>query len=295
MKFLFFLTEGKCAVFIDQLISPFRPFEVIGSLFLNGFLLMAHKKKSHVSSLWGDIKSIIYIVVFVLIFRMFTYEPFNIPSGSMIPTLLVGDYLFVSKFSYGYSTYSLSVPFAGAPDWFEGRVLPGTPERGDVAVFKLPTDNSTDYIKRVIGLPGDRIQMIQGVLHINGVPVTMKVVNQAYSYREREGGAVRTGTLYEETLPEGKTYITLHTGDMNSFYNNTPEYKVPEGSYFMMGDNRDDSQDSRFQPVGPVPFKNLVGRANVLFFSVDGSQTELWEVWKWPEAIRYNRIFQAVR
>lgn len=256
---------------------------------------MAHKKKSHGSSLWSDIKAIIYLVVFVFVFRMFAYEPFNIPSGSMIPTLLVGDYLFVSKFSYGYSTYSLSIPFTRAPDWFEGRVLPGTPERGDVAVFKLPADNSTDYIKRVIGLPGDRIQMVQGVLHINGVPVTMKVVNQAYSYRERGSGAIRTGTLYEETLPEGKTYTTLYTGDTNSSSNNTPEYRVPEGSYFMMGDNRDDSQDSRFQFVGPVPFKNFVGRANVLFFSIDGSQTELWEVWKWPGAIRYNRIFQAVR
>lgn len=256
---------------------------------------MVRKKKSGRNSLWSDIKSIIYVVIAVFAFRIFAYEPFNIPSGSMIPTLQVGDYLFVSKFSYGYSTYSLSVPFVGGPDWFAGRIFPGTPDRGDVAVFKLPADNKTDYIKRVIGLPGDRIQMVQGVLHINGVPVETKLVDTAYSYRDRESGATRTGVLLEETLPEGKKHLILHTGDRTSPYNNTPEYKVPEGYYFMMGDNRDDSMDSRFQSVGPVPFKNLVGRATALFFSVDGAQADWWQVWKWPWAVRYERLFQAVQ
>ena len=264
--------------------------------FILSLMLRKNKQKHENKESWSStIKTVLLAILAAILFRTFLWEPFSIPSGSMIPTLLVGDYLFVSKFSYGYSTYSLSIPFAGAPNWFEGRIIPGAPERGDVVVFKLPSDNSTDYIKRVIGLPGDHIQMVQGVLHINGAPVTTKVANQAYSYRERESGAIRTGILYEETLPEGKTYVTLHTGDMTSPYNNTPEYKVPEGSYFMMGDNRDDSMDSRFQSVGPVPFKNFVGRANVLFFSIDGSQTELWEVWKWPGAIRYDRIFQAVK
>ncbi len=256
---------------------------------------MVRKKKTQKNSLWSDIKSIVYIVAVVFIFRMFAYEPFNIPSGSMIPTLQVGDYLFVSKFSYGYSTYSLSVPFVGSPDWFSGRLFPGTPERGDVAVFKLPADNETDYIKRVIGLPGDRIQMIKGVLHINGEPVSLRVIDQAYSYRELKTGEMRTGILMEETLPEGKKHLILHLGDPSSSYNNTPEYKVPEGYYFMMGDNRDDSMDSRFQSVGPVPFKNLIGRATTLFFSVDGTEANWWEIWKWPHAVRYQRIFQAVQ
>jgi signal peptidase I len=228
------------------------------------------------------LRTVIYAVLIALVIRTFAYEPFSIPSGSMIPTLLVGDYLFVSKYAYGYSRFSLPL---GLP-LFDGRIMADAPERGDVAVFKLPSDNSTDYIKRVIGLPGDRIQVIDGLLHINGEPVEREKVRET-----RVGqGAV---TIYRETLPNGESHLIRERGDDN-FFDDTPVYEVPEGHYFMMGDNRDSSQDSRaLQRVGYIPFDNLVGRAEVVFFSHDGSAS-IWEVWNWPTAIRYGRLLDGI-
>jgi signal peptidase I len=231
------------------------------------------------------VKTIVYALLIALVIRTFLFQPFNIPSGSMENTLLVGDYLFVEKFAYGYSRYSF--PFGLPP--FSGRVFGSTAHRGDVIVFKLPRDNSTDYIKRLIGLPGDRIQMIHGQLYLNEKPIP-KVRVADYIETDPYGGTNHV-PRYRETLPGGKSYyvldrITEGPGD------NTPVYTVPPGHYFMMGDNRDNSADSRTE-VGYVPAENLVGKAVFIFFSEDGSAGIL-EVWKWPWAVRYNRLLTLI-
>jgi signal peptidase I len=239
------------------------------------------------SSVKDTVRVIIHALILALIVRVFLFQPFNIPSGSMIPTLLVGDYLFVSKYSYGYSRYSF--PFG--LNLFSGRVWAEDPDRGDVVVFKLPRDNETDYIKRVIGLPGDEIQMIHGVLHINGKPVE-KVKIDDYVITD-PSGRERHMARYEETLPNGVSYPVLDLvqdgpGD------NTDVYKVKEGHFFMMGDNRDNSTDSRFlAEVGLVPFENLVGKAQIIFFSID-DDSSFWKVWDWPSSVRWARVFQVV-
>ena len=229
--------------------------------------------------------TVVYTLIIAVVIRTFLFEPFNIPSGSMIPTLLVGDYLFVSKFSYGYSKHS--APFSVIP--FSGRIFMSQPQRGDVIVFKLPSDNKTDYIKRLIGLPGDTVRMQDGRLFINGQLIEREKVGD-YVYRDTDGN-VRRPTLYKETLPGGKVHDILEEGD-NRRLDNTREFLVPEGTFFMMGDNRDTSVDSRAD-VGYVPAENLVGRAEILFFSTDGSAA-MWEVWKWPFAIRFGRLFHGI-
>ena len=230
------------------------------------------------------VKTVVYAVIIAIGIRTFLFEPFHIPSGSMIPTLLVGDYLFVEKYAYGYSRYSF--PFG--PNIFSGRVFGSDPERGDVVVFKLPRDTSTDYIKRIVGLPGDHIQMKQGVLWINGQPVKRERIAD---YVDENGNVV---TRYIETLPNGVSHTILEQqGDTGSL-DNTDEYVIQPGHYFAMGDNRDDSQDSRTSLVGQVPAENLVGRAAIIFFSTDGT-AEWWEFWKWPFAIRYGRLFDLVK
>jgi signal peptidase I len=247
----------------------------------------AISKKRASGGIVDTVKTIVYAVLIALVVRTVAYEPFNIPSGSMIPTLLVGDYLFVSKFSYGYSRFSL--PF-GLP-LFSGRIFFHPPQRGDVVVFKLPTDNSTDYIKRVIGLPGDTIQMKEGELYINDKEVPRQRI-QDYLYQETDG-AVIPMRQYIETLPNGVQHRIIKIGD-NGPLDNTQVYHVPPGDYFMMGDNRDNSQDSRvLSAVGYVPAENLVGKAQFIFFSTDGS-ARWWEFWKWPFAIRYNRLFKGI-
>jgi signal peptidase I len=249
------------------------------------------KKKSS-GSVFETVKTIIYAILIALVVRTVAYEPFNIPSGSMIPTLLVGDYLFVSKFSYGYSRFSL--PF-GLP-LFHGRILGfHGPQRGDVVVFKLPTDTSVDYIKRIVGLPGDKIQVIHGQLFVNGQMVPRR---QVEDYVYQEGGAVVLMHQYIESLPRGPGETPLEhpiikIGDDGPL-DNTAVFEVPGGYYFAMGDNRDNSQDSRvMSAVGFIPAENLVGRAQFLFFSTDGSAA-WWEVWKWPFAIRYWRLLNGV-
>lgn len=230
------------------------------------------------------LRTVVYAVVIAFVIRVFAYEPFNIPSGSMIPTLLVGDYLFVSKFSYGFSRYSL--PW-GLP-LIEDRILASEPKRGDVMVFKLPTDNQTDYIKRIIGLPGDKIQVTGGILHINGVAVKREKMDKL-----SVPGVPERYTEYMETLPNGVRHPIWEQSD-SDMLDNTGVYTVPAGHYFAMGDNRDSSQDSRvLSAVGYIPFKNLVGRAEFMFFSHDSS-AEMWEIWKWPGAIRFNRFFTSI-
>ncbi len=247
--------------------------------------------KGKESGLWETVRVILHALIIAVVIRTFLFQPFNIPSGSMKATLLVGDYLFVSKFSYGYSHYSL--PFS--PDWFSGRVWAAEPHRGDVVVFRLPRDDSTDYIKRVIGLPGDTIQMIQGVLHINGQPVKRERVEDFIE--NEEGFRAQRVKRWRETLPNGVSYTTLDLVD-NGLYDNAGPYHVPAGHFFMMGDNRDNSTDSRVSPdrggVGYVPFENIVGRAQIIFFSIREGE-HAWQVWRWPWSVRWGRLFMIVR
>ncbi|MEM5584013.1 MULTISPECIES: signal peptidase I [unclassified Roseibium] len=242
-----------------------------------------NKKEKDSGGVGETVKVIVQALLLALIVRTFLFQPFNIPSGSMKDTLLIGDYLFVSKYSYGYSRYSF--PFGLAP--FSGRVWATPPERGDVAVFKLPTDTSIDYIKRVMGLPGDTIQVIDGVVHINGDPVKRERIDD---YIEQSpAGLVRRVPRFRETLPNGVSFDTLDLTP-NGQMDNTREYKVPEGHYFMMGDNRDNSIDSRYQTrVGFVPYDNFMGRAEILFFSIK-DETPAWQIWTWPWSVRWDRI-----
>jgi signal peptidase I len=234
------------------------------------------------------IRLLVHAGIIALVIRTFFFQPFNIPSGSMKATLLVGDYLFVSKYSYGYSHFSLPL----SPNLFSGRIAAfHKPERGDVVVFRLPKDDSTDYIKRVIGLPGDKIQMVDGVLHINGQPVQRERIDDFID--EEEGRRPIRVRRWKETLPNGVSYTTLDL-PYNLQSDNTEVYEVPPDNYFMMGDNRHNSTDSRFPQVGYVPFENIVGRAQLIFVSVyEGERA--WEFWRWPFSVRWGRLFTIVR
>jgi signal peptidase I len=281
------------------------------------------EKKASEGGLWETVKVIVQALLIALVIRTVLFQPFNIPSGSLIPTLLIGDFLFVSKYSYGYSHYSLPelldptaevVP--GSRDlelWFvripsvatvmetlhipplalHGRILASQPKRGDIIVFKLPSDGHTDYIKRLIGLPGDKIQMIKDRLYINGVMVERTPL-PPYDLTEGTDQPAEV-TRYEETLPGGVKHqiIQLHgdTGDLAD----TGVFEVPPGHYFMMGDNRDNSSDSRDPAggVGYVPFENLIGRAEVIFFSIKGGDPA-WQFWRWPWDVRWQRLFRPV-
>jgi signal peptidase I len=224
-------------------------------------------------------------LILALVIRTLLFQPFSIPSGSMRPTLLEGDYLFVTKWAYGYSRYSL--PFS--PNLFSGRIFGRSPERGDVVVFKFPPNPSLDYIKRVIGLPGDRIQVRDGQLFINGEGVPREKIGQITNPDITE--VDRPVDIYRETLPNGVSFDTLDLTS-NGIGDNTREYIVPPGHYFMMGDNRDNSTDSRFT-VGFVPEENLVGRANIIFFSIADGASPL-EIWRWPASMRASRLFNFV-
>jgi signal peptidase I len=251
--------------------------------------LMRTERKSG----WGEtIRTIVYALLIALVVRTLAFQPFNIPSGSMVPTLLKGDYLFVSKYSYGYSRYSL--PFGLG--FFSGRIFGSAPERGDIAVFRHPPRNHEDYIKRIVGLPGDRIQMRGGTLYLNGTMVPRERIEDEVS---RDAyGRVQRFERYVETLPSGKRYVIRESQGANGYTDNTDEYVVPEGHYFAMGDNRDESLDSRGRNSQGaqgffVPYDNLVGPAQFIFFSTDGSAGWL-RPWRWPTATRWSRIFDSV-
>ncbi|MDD9841282.1 MAG: signal peptidase I [Alphaproteobacteria bacterium] len=241
------------------------------------------KSKSLKHTINTNLRMVALALLFALLIRSFAFQPFSIPSGSMLPTLLVGDYLFVAKYAYGFSRHSL--PFS--PNIFKGRLFAGDIKRGDVAVFKLPADGHTDYIKRVIGLPGDEIQLINGHVHINGRPVQRDLLPPP------PNAPSPLAKYYRETLPNGAHYVTWDLGHKEQA-DNTRLYHVPMGHYFMMGDNRDNSLDSRFlDAVGYVPYENFIGRAFVKFYSFD-DKTSFWEIWKWPTAIRWSRLFAAI-
>ncbi len=240
---------------------------------------------------WDEtLKTLLWAVLIAMVFRSFLFEPFHIPSGSMKSSLLVGDYLFVSKYAYGYSRYSLPL---GLP-LFEGRI--GTthrPARGDVVVFRRPATPRVDWIKRVIGLPGDRVQMKQGKLFINGTAVTEIPLDLFHDVDPLDGTDAWVRRV-QQTLPEGRSIAVLQasaSGDGN----NTQVFTVPEGHYFMMGDNRDHSYDSRFPDgAGFVPENHIVGRAELILFSMDPNKGAFWEFWKWPQSVRGDRFVTLI-
>ena len=233
------------------------------------------------------VKTIFFALLIAMVLRIFLFQPFTIPSASMEPNLYEGDYIVVSKWSYGYSKHS--IPFS--PPLFDGRIMGSAPKRGDIVVFKLPRDDKTDFIKRVIGLPGDRIQMIANKLYINDKPVQDVVVSQG---EIDDIFGAHTIAEVRETLPEGKSFMTQDFGPGNDL-DDTPVYEVPAGHYFMMGDNRDNSIDSRVEQssgVGMVPAENLVGKAQIILFSWKPGSS-LWNPVSWFN-VRLDRFFNVL-
>ena len=250
----------------------------------------ASDKASGVNDFVEIVKTVAYALLIALFLRVLFFQPFTIPSASMEPTLLEGDYIIVSKFSYGYSRHS--IPFS--PPLFKGRIMERSPERGDIIVFKLPRDGRTDYIKRLIGLPGDRVQMRQGRLWINGKEVVDKelppvMIDSGY-------GFTRNVQRFQETLPGGRTFITYDFGP-DGDVDNTPTFVVPEGHFFFMGDNRDNSLDSRVPAaigVGFVPAENLVGKAQIILLSWNPGAS-LFKPWTWVLNARPSRFFNILQ
>ncbi len=289
---------------------------------------MSRKSSGAFGEFWEIVKTLLWAGVIAVGIRTFAYEPFNIPSGSMIPTLLIGDYLFVSKTAYGYSRYS----FPGGLVPVEGRIWEGEPKRGEVVVFRPPGEPEVDFIKRVIGLPGDRIQVSNGILHINGQPVQRQQIEDYVDPdRPEQGGKPQ----YLETLPGGVTHRIVEALGDDGDADNTPTYVVPEGHYFMMGDNRDSSNDSRalsgakfthdikpgdteamerakaayeqqclgdtidesnmncLSTVGFVPKENLIGPAKILFWSY-GDSFQWYNPLTWVTALRFSRLLNVI-
>lgn len=248
---------------------------------------------------WDLAKTVLFAVGIALVLRIVIFQPFNIPSGSMKPNLLVGDFLVVSKPTFGYSRASLVYPLTRIP--VEGRLFSGTPERGDVVVFKNQKDGNKDYIKRVIGMPGDQIQMIEGRLHINGKPVKKEFIGNIGSDCGRGSDPA---PAFRETLENDVSYIVQECAGDRGRLDHVGVYFIPNDCFFMMGDNRDQSQDSRATSqvgskgicgnTGAVHKDDIVGRAERLFFSVDGAKAQFWQIWKWPFAIRYGRLLDKV-
>ena len=234
-----------------------------------------------------NIKTIFYALIIAIIIRSLLIQPFYIPSSSMEPGLLVGDRLFVTKYSYGYSKHSF--PFS--PPIFKGRIISNKPKRGDVVVFKTPADNRTDYIKRLIGLPGDRVQFIDSNLYINNSEIIKSRISKNDKvYCGKKNIDVFT---FEEILPNGKKHNTVYL--KNYSFQNSDLFIIPEDHYFFLGDNRDCSKDSRFlTSVGYVHKNNLVGKAQFIFFSSDKSIGSIFSFWKWNKSIRFNRFFKKI-
>jgi signal peptidase I len=254
-------------------------------------LAEATTEKGAVNEVVEIIKTVVYALLIALFLRVIFFQPFTIPSASMEPNLYEGDYIIVSKFSYGYSRHS--IPFS--PPIFSGRILEQVPHRGDVIVFKLPSDNRTDYVKRIIGLPGDRIQMKAGLLYLNGVQVPRQFLGTG---REQTPyGAVHDVMKFRETLPGGKSFVTQDFGT-DGDWDNTDVYVVPERHYFMMGDNRDNSSDSRVPPeqggVGYVPAENLVGKAQIILLSWHPGAS-IFKPWTWVMNARPSRFFHSLK
>ncbi len=240
------------------------------------------------NTLIDNIKTLIYALIIAVIIRSLFIQPFYIPSSSMELNLLVGDRLFVTKYSYGYSKHSF--PFS--PPIFKNRIFGKQPKRGDIIVFKTPSDNRTDYIKRLIGLPGDTIQFIDGNLFVNNKQIlTTLIDNSKKLYCGKQQISVST---FEEKISSERSYIVSYRNDIS--YQNSDKYLVPKNHYFFLGDNRDCSKDSRFlSEVGYVHQDNLVGKAQFLFFSSNSRDGSIFEIWKWPNIIRYDRFLKKLR
>ena len=234
-----------------------------------------------------NIKTLFYALVIAVLIRSLIIQPFYIPSSSMEPNLLVGDRLFVTKYSYGYSKHSF--PFS--PPIFKDRLFSSKPKRGDVVVFKTPTDNRTDYIKRLVGLPGDKIQFIDSNLYINNNEVLKSITSKSDKiFCGKKKIPVFT---FEELLPNGKKHSSVYLKDYS--FQNSDTFHVPSNHYFFLGDNRDCSKDSRFlTSVGYVHENNLVGKAQFIFFSSDKSVGSIFAFWKWNKSIRLNRFFKKI-
>ena len=234
-----------------------------------------------------NLKTIFFALIIALFIRSFFFQPFYIPSSSMEPSLLIGDRLFVSKYTYGYSRHSL--PFS--PKIYNKRILEKKPMRGDVVVFKTPADNRTDYIKRLIGFPGDIIQIKDKDLYLNNVRIKKRKIETSFTINC--GNEILENDFFEETLPNGKKYIATYRKEGTMI--NSDKFIVPKDHYFFMGDNRDCSKDSRFlSSVGYVNFNNLVGKARLIFFSNDKKKGSFFKFWKWKESIRMERIFKKI-
>ena len=234
-----------------------------------------------------NLKTLFYALIIAIFIRSILIQPFYIPSSSMEPNLLVGDRLFVTKFSYGYSKHSF--PFS--PPIFSGRLLSATPKRGDVVVFKTPADNRTDYIKRLIGLPGDTIQFINGNLYLNSKKIQKEVINADDSLYC--GNTKIKVSTYKEKLPNEITYHASYRNDIS--FKNSDKFIVPENHFFFLGDNRDCSKDSRFlSEVGYVHKDNLVGKAQIMFFSSDPRVGSIFKIWNWQNIIRFDRFFKKI-
>ena len=244
-----------------------------------------NSKVKQQSWLVRNLKDILWAALIAIVICSLFIEPFHIPSGSMVPSLLVGDYLFVTKWDYGYSRHSF--PLSLPP--FSGRILEKGPQRGDIVVFKNPEDGRTDYIKRVMALPGETVQMKKGRLYINGKLIDRKSLGL---YQDDSSGQIRTLIMYEETLPEGKTHRILELDDAQPL-DNTGLITIPEGAFFAMGDNRDNSKDSRALSVGVVPFENIVGKARFIFYSNNGYAPFIF-FWSWGNSIRWERLFKGL-
>ena len=235
-----------------------------------------------------NIKTLIYALIIALFIRSLLFQPFYIPSSSMEPNLLIGDRLFVSKYTYGYSRHSF--PFS--PKIFDGRIFEKFPERGDIIVFKTPADNRTDYIKRLIGLPGDVIQIINKDLYINNIKVEKRKLDKSININC--GNEIISTDFYEETLPNGKVYLATYRKNGSMIFSD--KFVVPENHFFFMGDNRDCSKDSRFlSSVGYVNLNNLVGKAQIIFFSGDKKKGNFFEFWKWNKSIRTERFLYKIK
>jgi len=242
--------------------------------------------KAKKNNFFSNLKSITIAIFIALLIRSFIFEPFNIPSGSMKPNLLVGDFIFVSKYSYGFSKHSLPFSIPLIP----GKIFSKIPDRGDVVVFKTPENNRTDYIKRVIGLPGDKIEIKNGIIFINGSEILRKKLND-FIDTDNNASNKRVRMYNEYFLNQDIKVLDITD---SGIADNTRLFRVPEKHFFVMGDNRDNSQDSRFiNTVGFIPYENLVGKAQFIFFSLENSR--FLQVWKWPNSIRYERIFQKIQ
>ena len=245
-------------------------------------------KKNFLSIIFENIKTLFYALIIAVIIRSLFFQPFYIPSSSMEPTLLIGDRIFVKKYSYGYSKHSF--PFS--PPFFSNRLFNKTPNYGDLVVFKTPADNRTDYIKRLIGLPGDTIQFKNGKLLLNSIEIPrIKVGNKN---KIRCGATSPETNAFKETLPNGKNYVAVYNkiGTMQ----NTDEYKVPLEHFFFLGDNRDCSKDSRYlSSVGYVSSENLVGNASIVFFSNDTISGSVLKFWNWDQSLRVKRFFNLLK